>query len=288
MIMSRMRTLVAGLTLILATNAVALVGVVYNRSGEPESKLRLTQRELRLPHYWGFEEENSGLTLSLEWRMLGDYGYGATHGGIGGSPFWLDKAKLATLGFDVSSPEDTSDGEIHYDKILPKEVLLVLELDGPAYQTVLEYARRQRQKEEALLATNPGNKEFEKRAKYAREQVEREERSNSRLFIVDAGLEAPSLRAQYPDRARYAIVRGNVQPLMTMDKKTRPRLVGHVNGLAVRSINLPLGLQGPFRPEELRVRTRQLEPPLRHKGFDAAVAFGKRLEPWITETEASK
>jgi hypothetical protein len=289
---SRTHTLIAGLALILATNTVALVGVAYNRSGAPESTLKLTQRELRLPHSWGFEDENSGLTLSLKWRMLGDevadaYGIGVSHPGIGGSPYWLDKAKLATLGFDVSPPEDTPDGQLHYSKTLPKEALLVLELDGPAYQAVLERARLHGQKEKALLAANPGNKEFEKRANRAREQVEHEERDYSRLFIVDAGLDLPSLRAKYPDRAHYAIVRGQVQPRVFTNNNQR-RVLGYINRLSINEINLPLSHQEAFKPKELRVRKRKLEPPLRHAGYEVVVAFGKRLEPWITEAKALK
>ena len=33
-----LKTLIAGLTIIIATNAVALIGVAYNRSGEPDAK----------------------------------------------------------------------------------------------------------------------------------------------------------------------------------------------------------------------------------------------------------
>jgi hypothetical protein len=45
-------TLLAGGALILLVNAVALTGVYLNRSGEPESRLRLSERELGLPWDW--------------------------------------------------------------------------------------------------------------------------------------------------------------------------------------------------------------------------------------------
>lgn len=289
---SRTHTLIAGLALILAANTVALVGVAYNRSDEPESTLKLTQRELRLPHAWGFEDENSGLTLSLGWRMLGDeaadaYGYGVSRPGMGGSPYWLDKPKLATLGFDVSRPEDTPEGKLHYSKTLSKEVLLVLEQDGPAYQAVLERARRHRQKEMALLAANPGNKEFEKRTHRAREEADHEERDYSRLFIVDAGLDLPSLRARYADRSRYAIVRGQVQPHVIINKN-QVRVLGYISRLSISEISLPLSHQEAFKSEEGRVRTGTREPRLRHEGYEVVVAFGRRLEPWIIETKVLK
>ena len=60
---SRRHTLIAGIALIALTNAVALIGVWYNRSGEPESALRLTQRELAPPYWRGVDRESGGLEL---------------------------------------------------------------------------------------------------------------------------------------------------------------------------------------------------------------------------------
>ena len=62
----RKHTFIAGMLLILLTNAVALLGVAYNRSGTPESRLTLSQRELQLPY--GAMTEDSGLTLQIRWR----------------------------------------------------------------------------------------------------------------------------------------------------------------------------------------------------------------------------
>ncbi len=268
---SRTHTFIAGVALILATNAVALVGVAYNRMGEPETKLMLTQRELRLPYFSDFEGENSGLALSLQWRVLGEEIGDAR---AGGTPGWLDKAKLAALGFDVSKPEDTPAGRMHYDKLLPKEVLLVLELDGPAYRTSLERVRQRLQKQEALLAANVGKKEFEQRAKIAKQHLNQEERENSRLFIVDAGLEVEVLRARHPDRARYAIVRGQVQPQLI-----GRGLSGYISGLSTE-INVPLVYRQVFEP--MLQNGRRDWNNAAAKPFRVSVVFGKRLEPWIT------
>ena len=46
---TRRHTLIAGLGLILGVNAIVLGGVAYNRSGEPESLLQLSERELYTP-----------------------------------------------------------------------------------------------------------------------------------------------------------------------------------------------------------------------------------------------
>lgn len=285
--MTRFRTLVAGVALILVANAVALVGAAYNRAGDPESVLQLTQRELSLPYSWGFEGENSGITLTLRWRVLGAESKDApgpemSYPGPGGSPDWLDKAKLVALGFDVSKPADTPAGRRHYDKLLPKEVLLVLDLDGPAYRRVLERAKQHSEREEALHLANPGDKEFERGAKWAKEELEEEERENSRLFVIDAGLDAGALRATYPVRTRYAIVRGQVRPRL-VEREKRPMLSGYVSDLSIDHINVPLSFRQVFEPMLQNARRGQRDTVSR---YTVSVAFGKRLEPWITTVSA--
>ncbi|HPU80578.1 DUF4824 family protein, partial [Accumulibacter sp.] len=61
---NRGRTLAAGAALILLTNIVALSGVIINRTGEPESRLMLSARELSLPYRGYRQAENSGLALT--------------------------------------------------------------------------------------------------------------------------------------------------------------------------------------------------------------------------------
>ncbi|HEY5292426.1 MAG TPA: DUF4824 family protein [Burkholderiales bacterium] len=278
---SRRRTLVAGIGLILAVNAVALAGVAYNRSGDPDSVLRLTQRELRPPYGWRSSAENSGVALTLHWRApveeSADSRGWVSFGG-GGSPAWLDKAKLASLGFETSPPKAAADGGRYYEKQLAREVLLVLELDGPAYRQSLERARQNAARAEASQAANAGNKDIERQAKLAKERATSEEREYTRLFAVDAGLDIGALRARYPDRARYAIVRGLVRPQLTSHDKEQ-RLSGYVSGLSVDQINLPVAFRQVvgYALQDNRAGRNNMPAP-----YEAEVAFGKRLEPWIT------
>lgn len=286
---TRTHTLVAGTVLILATNAVALLGVAYNR-GEAESTLTLTQRELHLPYSWGFKNENSGIALELQWRSLAEeredlYGLQAGYSGFGREPEWLDKATLTALGFDLSKPEDTPQGRMHYEKLLSKEVLLVLELDGPAYRTALERMQQHRQKEAALLDANPGKKEFEERVKSAKRALYQEERINSRLFVIDAGLDAAGLRAKYPDRHRYAIVHGQIQPRL-VETKHKPKLVAYISGLSITQVNVPTLYRRIFEPLLESARINQYDAVV--TPYQVSVAFGKRLEPWITDATGSK
>ncbi len=279
---SRAHTLIAGAALIVLTNGVALVGVAYNRSGDPDSVLALTQRELGMPYKWWRERENSGIALRLLWRAheeeVGDeIDRGTWYAGVGGTAAWLTKAKLGELGFNVSQPESSDPGRRHYEKQLPKEVLLVLELDGPAYAQARARARRYADREDALRAANPDKKEFEQRSKQARDRLDREERENSRLFAVDAGLDAGALRSKYPDRAHYAIVRGRVHPLVTGAGRSL-RLSGYLGELSVDEISVPLEFRSVFE-HALPAGATGVGSPAR---FDATVAFGKRLEPWLT------
>ena len=284
---SRAHTLILGAGLVVLTNAVALIGVAYNRSGDPDSVLALTQRELQTPYKWWRDRENSGIGLRLLWRVhrqeIGDeIDTGTWYGGVGGAPEWLTKGKLAELGFDVSQPEDSGRGRRRYEKQLPKEVLLVLELDGPAYSQARERAKGHADREDALRIANPDKKEFEQRSKEARDRVDTEQRLYSRLFAVDAGLDASALRSKYPDRAHYAIARGQVRPVVTGFGRSF-KLSGYITGLSIDEINLPLEFRNVFEHVFLGVATGARNPAR----FEATVAFGQRLEPWITAAARS-
>ena len=279
---SRKRTLIAGVGLILITNAIALLGVAYNRRSPPESLLRLTQREVR-PSYaaWGIRE-NSGIAVAVQWRVvsgeredLNDLAF--SYGSYGGAPVWLDQAKLRELGFDVSEGEDPDRGRRSYGRQLPREALLVLEYDGPAYQRSLQRVREYAARQEELRLANPGKKEFEERAKRANEYVQHEERDNSRLFAIDAGLDASALRGNYPDTSRYAIVHGRVR-LDVGGVAQKFKLTGYVSELGIDEINVPK----PFRAVFEGMSEQRFAPYPTSWPYEVTVAIGKRLEPWIT------
>jgi uncharacterized protein DUF4824 len=281
---SRNHTLVAGVALIALTNAVALGGVAWNRGGTPESELKLTQRELQ--DFYGFrvDRETGGTEMSMRWRVFlaeqDDLFYESYYGGM---PDWIDEAKLAALGFDVSKPRDPERANRRNERLLPKEALIVLELDGPAARTALERARERAASEAAKEAVAKDNRPEQKsRAKMAAEALKREETSNSRLFAVDVGLDAAALRAKYPDRGRYAIVRGKVRayaPAPYGQAKER-RWRGYIESLDNPRVNVPL----EFRKQAgVALRTLPRAGPIdAGPRYEITVAFGKRFEPWVT------
>lgn len=265
--MKRSHTLIAGSALILLTNAVALSGVAYNRSGEPESQLRLTQRELQ-HSTWRSDKDNSGITLKLNWRFeqadINDSSFGM-YTSRWGMPVWLDKVKMAELGFSVDKLANTAEHDRRYKEALPKEALLVLELNDKAYQHQLQRSNGYVEQLRKWLAENPDSEEFKRRAKNAEENYLYEQNKGSRLFVIDAGLDLQTLRAAYPDHSRYAIVHGLIRPSMVREKN-ETRIGGYIDELFAEHINVPLAHRHAFN-----------DPA----SYEATVAFGKRLEPRI-------
>ncbi|MBI3715015.1 MAG: DUF4824 family protein [Betaproteobacteria bacterium] len=255
---SRKHTLLAGVTLIAAMNIVVLAGVAYNRGGEPHSTLRLTERELHLPYVWRGEKENSGLSLQLQWRVwpstkerkLAEWAFQSNRS----APVWLDEAKMSALGFDTSHQGGVDDAWSFYRRQLPRDVFLALEMDGAAYQTALARAR-----------------EMEKINKDGPRILKEEQEENSRLFVVDADLDRAALRVKYPDRNRYAIIRGQVRPAWQGDNSSI-KMSGYVNDL-----NVPLDMRDIFGD----ATESRAAGPARNAKFDAEVAYGQKLEPWI-------
>jgi hypothetical protein len=284
---SRKHTLIAGLALIALTNAVALGGVAWNRSGEPDSVLKLTQRELWRLHEFGFDRDTAGVTLNLRWRVLAaDAASSYYVADRYGNPEWLDQAKLAALGFDVSRRPDARAMERRSERLLPREALVVLELDGPAYRKALERARERAAKQAAREAAEPGKKKRTSGEITAADVLKREETASSRLFAVDAGLDAQALRAKYPERTRYAIVRGSVRAHFHRDRGGEGKWTGYIESLDNGQVNVPKEFRAP-----LGTVPRSYEwsgAPEGGPAFEVTVAFGKRFEPWITAVAAAR
>lgn len=267
------RTLIAGGSLIVLTNAVALLGAAYNRSDEAESTLKLSQRELQ-NHRWSANKDNSGITLTMSWRIVNEeaaqqneYSMGYSSGKWG-RPTWLNQGKMAELGFEVDKLASNSDFNRRRQKeALPREVLLVLELDDKSYQQELQRARAFAVQAKDLLAKNPDKVELKNRAERADEVVKSEEQTSSRLFVIDAGTDLPRLRATYSDRTRYAIVHGLIYPSISRENNLT-KVGGHIREIHAETINVPFLYRKIFHTPDAP--------------YEVTVAFGKRLEPWIT------
>lgn len=278
---SRARALLIAVALIASTNAVVLAGVAYNRSGEPEAVLQLTERELHLRIWRWPEHENSSIDLHLSWRVAradepDQYGYWYQ------DLHWLQSAQLQELGFDVSGNMESDQDSRRVARQPSRRAWLVLEYDGPAYQAALERARSNLQRATSLARVNAGDAEFQRRLESAERRLTQEQRSDSRLFVVDAGLDADALREQYPDRRHYVVVRGRLG-VTIQGHEGRRRPVGRVAGIDVDAIRVPYRYRDIVEPLSPGSERRYLERQAPR--FAATVNFGQRFEPWIVDLQ---
>jgi hypothetical protein len=272
-----------GGAVVLLVNVVALAGVAWNRGGEPEAVLTLGERELRLPPAWRYDREDSGLALSLHWRVAPDLqeheGRFAYEPGAYTPVEWLDAERLAALGFDVSHEADER------RSFRPQRgAWLALELDGPAHARSVQQAREALARAEQAVAETPDDEERRKRATEARQRFEQVRDAWSRLVAIDADLDAETLRARHPDRQRVAIVRGRVRPYWRFgDPLTRAdgEWYGQVEAVAVDRVHVPRALRGVFDPLRATATSRQPDR------YEATVAWGRRMEPWIEEVRTN-
>ena len=270
--MQRIRRLgLAVLLLILVVNMVILIRVAWNRQGEPEAELALSGREFSTRN--GLFDEDSGRFVRLKIEKTND---------------WLDAAKLRSLGLDEKPASAQRSRE--------QELVLVLELDGPAHGRALAaqkklviQAREELRRADAVLAglgpevAPEALTQAKENRKEAAERLERTERGllvkqneDSRLYIVDAGLEVQELRQRYPDRSRYALVSGTVRVWWDREGKTHPS-----SSPDIRDIFVPLRFADAFaRIDQLRGEE--------NAAACLHLAFGKRLEPWVRDLQSGK
>ena len=272
-------TLISGALLILAVNVFALASVASNRSAK-DSELTLTERELNKT-YVSHENESNGMELYLNWRVPAQVdetaaGYGMSIYGYGAGAKWLDKAKLAELGFDVSMPATGAKADRYYEKAQARDLFVVLELDGPARTAMLEQVKNM-----PVPSCEP--RQNSDKCKQSLEmhdnRIWQEENTLSRLFAVDAGLNDTALRARYPDRSKYAIVRGQVRLVLISRIKGKPVLTGYILGVNLNNINVPKKFIGELK--DMRPLNYYLKPGQQTAHYEINLAFGRNHEPWI-------
>jgi hypothetical protein len=267
------RALLLALGLLLAVNVLVLLGVTYNRGGQPEAQLLLTEREL--PICWeSARDENSGVSLCLNI-----------------SPdnlpqHWFDADKLRDIGFDV--PDRPGDDDWSIRRILPKKAYVVLEYDGESWH---RYRRRQLE----LIDQVPGQvaegrlaaKDVEKRQEEMRFALG----VASRLLAVDVGADPELLRQRYPDRSKYLILAARLRmDYDWRDSNKERRLIGHLDQVLVDRLHVDRDFARWLEalPGKTRIHPNytyyNVKNPARVR-YQVGIAVGRRLEPWITAIE---
>lgn len=276
--MMQFRTLVsllAGIVMILGTNFVVISGAKWNRSGEPESMLELTERELRLRNLRRRENSGASFILNINYGIqTGESGYLGRR-----SSNWLSRDKLREIGIDFDISEDRETLRRRLRKQLPVSVYLVVEYDGEAYRSDVLAAQDRLFEAEALLEVNSENAELRLRHENLQKQLNYKKEHASRLYIIDTGLDPEDLRRNYPDRNKYMIISGRIR--VYYQGNDDPQVyAGIISGIDINKIHVPLehrevldNLPAPDTNYEYSTGY-----PPRYK---VTLAYGKRHEPWV-------
>ncbi|MEA2100055.1 MAG: DUF4824 family protein [Campylobacterota bacterium] len=245
---------------IIFINSLILYGVMENRLESPTAEITLTQRELTIPY--NYKNKESSLSLRINWRIVQNKKHGYNQAK------WLDCFNLEELNF---KPEDIVQvfPKSYYKDRLTKEVLIVLEYNGKAYQKSLEklhhkikYSRGTR-KEDAL------------------KDLRDEQHKNSRLFAIDAGLEYQTLRDKYKDKSKFIIAKGIIKVRYTEKNRNKInkelQINSYISSLSIKNIYVPLKHRKPFES------IKKLKPK-----YLVDLKYGTNLEPYIVSVKQSK
>jgi len=284
--------------LIVVTNLAILAAAGWNRRGEPVAELSLTERELAMPA--ARQDDGTGLELSLvmtheapgvvrrtaRWKRyeLPSVDYG-----------WLDRGKLLELGFRIDLDPTHPEAAEHYSHAMPRRVYVVVEYDGQAWSRWISGREQQVRK----LRRDVEEDTAEPSALTDAESLLAVDRTmRSRLFPVDAGVDADALQRRYRDRRRHAVVAGLLRPKVVQPENGVATLSGEVLGLVVSRVHVSRRLRRhlePFLPEETWEEVEARERKEAENGWPSPIppryrvtlAVGRRHEPWL-EKEVAK
>ena len=280
--------LAAGCAVVVVTNAAILVDAWRNRSGEPEARIELTERELTLPAYRDRDDNSLFVTLTAAFKVPVALQDAATrrHRALPALELrWLNRDKLRGLGFDVALDPGDPRAPERYDRPDKRRVFVALEYDGGAWQRWIAG----REDELASLrarAAEGGVKPEELSDAEALLAFDRTVRSH--LVPIDAGRDPAALRRDHPDRARVVVVEGLVRLVLRRPPGESPELTGVVTDLLLGRVRVPREFRSRldgFVPDASRrpAEPAPAWPPVAPPRFRATVALGARFEPWLVD-----
>jgi hypothetical protein len=235
-------SLLTAAAVVIATNAIVLMGVARNRSTVTE-EIELTQRELAVRRSG---EDNSGVSLALTWIDPAPYGEGSG---------WFGQAKLADVGFDVRTPVTDPVAEVKYRDVLPHDAFVVFEYGGAAWAA---WRKAEEEKQARYSSNFPGRAQ---------------PYTGTRLTAVDAGRDPVALRGRYPDQSKFLIVRAVVR-LYYQKRWDR------TSALEMPPAYLRGNIQ-TIAPNEIHVPLAHALSLSGGTSYSVTLRYGSRYEPWI-------
>jgi hypothetical protein len=278
--------------LIVVTNLAILAAAGWNRRGEPLAEFSLTEREVAMPE--ARQDDGAGFELKL---ITTDRAPGILRRTARWKHYelpavnydWLDRDKLLELGFRIDLDPTHPDAAEHYVHEMTRRVYIVVEYDGEAWRQWIgsreEHVRQLGRDVEAGTAESSALADAE--AVLAIDQTMR-----SRLFPVDAGVDAEVLRRRYADSRDHAIVAALLRPIVVQHEDGVPTLSAEVMGLVVSRMYVSREFRRHLEEflsdetwQELETRERREAengwPSATPPRYRATLAVGLRHEPWL-------
>ena len=203
----RHASLLAAAAVVLLANATALIHASRNRSGTPDSEVVLTSGEL-IHHR---NPDDTGVALNLNWENPDLWMYSLEPPASDEGNVWLDRARLQTLGFDCSMPPSDPDAITFYNRQIPRNAFVAMELDGPSWRAMSRHG-------------------------------------SSRLVPIDASTDPAVLRANHPDRHAVIIVPAVIRINLagwTAAFQSRPERPARISG-SIEQIPASIHVSKPF------------------------------------------
>jgi hypothetical protein len=108
---------------------------------------------------------------------------------------------------------------------------------------------------------------------------------DSHLLPIDVDNNPAALRGRYPDTRAVAVMEATVALRYVSHAGQRPFLMGRVTSVLPREIHVPREWRSALVTLQADEQPGVWPPPQREPRFRATVAWGERLEPWITHVE---
>lgn len=253
--------LYVGLFILIGTNVVALSGVALNRTGEQTSQLTLTERELELPYNSDAQSENSGISLTINWRTSSrSYSYSLKN-------IEISEKELFDLGFREFNEKKKFSSE-------SRELYWALEFDGELHDAEIKKVETSYQEAQIVFNNDPNDVNKRKKEEL-KNSLAREKTTRSRLFFMEGAVDYETLAAKYSDQDNVLIVKGLAESNYNSDNKTY-RL--SLDQLLIFNIMVPLEYADVFKGLKT-LDWKTISKPR----YAVNVKWGSRLEPWIID-----
>jgi hypothetical protein len=258
--------------LVVASNLGALGLAAWNRAGEPEAVLVLTERELRLPDR---EADSTALWLTLvfdrrsvpEQRRLPD------------EAGWFDRAKLESIGFDCQRPVAEEHASF-YRQQPPRSTYAALEFEGEAWRRHVREPVPDPPGAQPTVGPAGGGPVAPQTGGTTDDRL-----LESHLTVIDVDNDSAVLRIRYPDRRRVAIVEATAVLLYVSHQGQPPFVTGRVTAVLPGQITVPREWRRSLAGLQAE-RRRDAPPPALHEPrYRVTVRWGRRLEPWVVDVQ---